>query len=87
MKIYVGNLSYETRGSDLERLFATYGTVDSSQVIMDRESNRSKGFGFVEMGDDAAAQQAIDGLNGANVQDRTIKVNQAKPRESRSSRY
>jgi RNA recognition motif-containing protein len=79
-KLYVGNLSYDTTGSDLERLFGTYGTVESAQVIMDRDTNRSKGFGFVEMEN---AQAAIDGLNGKEVNGRALTVNEAKPREDR----
>lgn len=87
MNIYVGNLSFDTRESDLEHLFAAYGNVESSHVIMDRITNRSKGFGFVEMGNDSEAKQAITELNGTNLQDRVIKVNEAKPRESRPNRY
>jgi RNA recognition motif-containing protein len=87
MNIYVGNLSYNTRDADLERLFATYGTVDSSRVVVDRDTNRSKGFGFVEMGNSSEANRAISELNGTDLQERTIKVNEAKPKESRPSRY
>ena len=86
MKIYVGNLSYNTRDADLEQLFASYGTVVSASVIMDRDTNRSKGFGFVEMENQADGKAAIAELDGTNLQDRTIKVNEAKPRESRPPR-
>lgn len=86
MKIYVGNLSYDTRDSDIEQLFASYGRVDSSQVIMDRDTNRSKGFGFVEMSNQSEATKAIAELNGTNLHERTIKVSEAKPRENRSNR-
>jgi cold-inducible RNA-binding protein len=82
-KIYVGNLSYETTDSDLDKLFAAHGTVQSAQVIMDRETGRSKGFGFVEMGSDAEAQAAIQALNGKEIEGRSLKVNEAKPREDR----
>jgi len=86
MKIYAGNLSYSTNDTDLERAFSAYGAVQSAQVIVDRDTGRSKGFGFVEMGDSAEAQQAIAQLNGAELQGRTIKVNEAKPRENRDTR-
>jgi RNA recognition motif-containing protein len=82
-KLYVGNLSYETSDSDLDKLFAAHGTVQSAQVIMDRETGRSKGFGFVEMGSDAEAQAAIQALNGKEVEGRSLKVNEARPREDR----
>ena len=87
MNIYVGNLSYETRDSDLEHAFASYGAVDSARVAVDRDTNRSKGFGFVEMPDNGEAQTAIAELNGSSLQSRVIKVNEAKPRESRPRRY
>jgi RNA recognition motif-containing protein len=87
MNIYVGNLSYDTRDNDLEHAFSMYGRVDSARVVIDRDSNRSKGFGFVEMANDAEAQRAINELNGTDLQGRTLKVNEAKPRESRPSRY
>ncbi len=83
MKIYVGNLSYSTASDDLRELFENYGEVASADVIMDRSSGRSKGFGFVEMNDDAASRKAIESLNGSELQGRTITVNEAKPRESR----
>ena len=81
-KLYVGNLSYGMTDSDLEQLFAAYGTVQSAQVIMDRDTGRSKGFGFVEMGSDQEAQAAIDGLNGQETQGRPLTVNEARPKES-----
>lgn len=83
MKIYVGNLAYSTSDSDLEQLFSAHGTVNSAQVIMDRDTNRSKGFGFVEMENQAEAKAAIAGLDGTNFQERTLNVNEARPRENR----
>ncbi len=83
-KLYVGNLTYNVNESDLEALFAPYGSVQSAQVIVDRDTNRSKGFGFVEMGSDAEAQAAIQGLNGRDHDGRNLTVNEAKPREARS---
>src|SRR5438132_13761078 len=83
-KLYVGNLSYNTTGSDLEQLFAQHGQVSSAEVIADRDTGRSKGFGFVEMGSDAEAQAAIAALNGQQHDGRTLTVNEAKPREQRS---
>ena len=82
-KLYVGNLSYNTSDSDLEQLFAAHGTVQSVQIIMDRDTGRSKGFGFVEMGSDAEAQAAIQALNGKEIEGRALTVNEAKPREER----
>jgi len=82
-KLYVGNLSYDTSDSDLQRLFEEFGTVESAQVISDRETGRSKGFGFVEMGSDQEAQAAISALNGKEVGGRALTVNEAKPREER----
>ena len=82
-KLYVGNLSYDTTDSDLRELFEEHGTVESAQVIMDRDSGRSKGFGFVEMSSDQEAQAAIDALNGQEVNGRALTVNEAKPREDR----
>lgn len=82
-KLYVGNLSYETGNGELEKMFEAYGTVQSVQVIMDRDTGRSKGFGFVEMGSDQEAQAAIAGLGGKEVDGRTLTVNEAKPREDR----
>ena len=83
-KLYVGNLSYEVSGSDLEQLCAPHGTVESADVIMDRDTGRSKGFGFVEMSSDAEAQAAISALDGQEHGGRALKVNEAKPREPRS---
>jgi RNA recognition motif-containing protein len=83
MNIYVGNLSYDTRDGDLRQLFGRFGNVDSARVIVDRDTNRSKGFGFVEMENRAEAEKAIADLNGTDFQGRTITVNEAKPRESR----
>jgi RNA recognition motif-containing protein len=82
-KLYVGNLSYDTTDSALEQMFAAFGTVQSAQVIMDRDTGRSKGFGFVEMGSDAEAQAAIAGLSGKQVGGRSLTVNEAKPKEDR----
>jgi RNA recognition motif-containing protein len=82
-KLYVGNLSYDTTDSALEQMFAAHGTVQSAQVIMDRDTGRSKGFGFVEMGSDQEAQAAINALNGKEVDGRTLTVNEARPREER----
>ena len=82
-KLYVGNLSYGVSSSDLETLFAAFGSVQSAEVVADRETGRSKGFGFVEMGSDEAAQAAIQGLNGQEHDGRALKVNEAKPREER----
>ena len=82
-KLYVGNLTYNVNESDLEALFSPFGTVQSAQVIVDRDTNRSKGFGFVEMGSDAEAQAAIQGLNGHDHGGRNLTVNEAKPREDR----
>jgi len=82
-KLYVGNLSYNVGSSDLDQLFAQFGTVQSAEVIMDRTTGRSKGFGFVEMGSDQEAQAAISALNGQDQGGRALTVNEAKPRESR----
>ena len=82
-KLYVGNLSYDTTNSLLEQLFAEHGEVRSAQVVMDRDTGRSKGFGFVEMGSDQAAQAAINALNGKSVEGRPLTVNEARPREDR----
>jgi RNA recognition motif-containing protein len=84
-KLYVGNLSYETTDSDLQTLFGPHGTVQSAQVIMDRETGRSKGFGFVEMGNNGEAQAAIAALNGKDLSGRALTVNEARPREDRGS--
>ena len=82
-KLYVGNLSYEVTDASLEELFAPFGSVRSVQVIQDRDTGRSKGFGFVEMEDDNAARAAIQGLNEKEHNGRPLAVNEAKPRESR----
>ena len=82
-KLYVGNLSYNVSNSDLDQLFGEYGTVQSAEVIMDRDTGRSKGFGFVEMGSDEEAQAAISGVNGQEHDGRTLTVNEARPREPR----
>jgi cold-inducible RNA-binding protein len=83
-KLYVGNLTYNVNESDLEALFAPFGAVQSAQLIVDRDTNRSKGFGFVEMDTDAQAQAAIEGLNGREYDGRNLTVNEAKPREARA---
>ncbi len=85
MRIFVGNLSFNTSDNDLRDAFAPYGQVESAQVITDRETQRSRGFGFVEMGDDDA-RKAISGLNESDLQGRALNVNEAKPREDRGSR-
>jgi RNA recognition motif-containing protein len=82
-KLYVGNLSYDTNDGALQQMFGAFGTVQSAQVVMDRETGRSKGFGFVEMGTDQEAQAAINGLNGKEVNGRALTVNEARPREDR----
>ncbi len=82
-KLYVGNLSYDVTQSALEQMCAQYGTVESAQIIMDRDTGRSKGFGFVEMKTDQEAQAAIAGLNGQQSGGRSLTVNEAKPREDR----
>jgi RNA recognition motif-containing protein len=83
--IYVGNLPYDTTGDDLVQLFQTYGTVTSAQVIIDKFSGRSRGFGFVEMANDDESQAAIDALNGSPFGGRPLTVNEARPREERGS--
>lgn len=85
MNIYVSNLSFNVQDEDLREFFAEYGEVSSAKVIMDKFTNRSRGFGFVEMPDNAAAQKAIQELDGATVEGRAIKVSEAKPREERSN--
>jgi len=82
-KLYVGNLSYNIRDDDLNQAFAQYGSVSSAKVMMDRDTGRSKGFGFVEMSSDAEAQSAINGMNGQALDGRAIVVNEARPREER----
>lgn len=81
MNIYVGNLSYRLQEKDLQEIFAEYGEVTSVKIITDKFTRRSKGFGFIEMTDDEAAQKAIGELDGAEVEGRNIKVNQARQRE------
>ena len=82
-KLYCGNLSYNVSSPDLEQLFSQFGSVESAEVITDRGSGRSKGFGFVEMGNDAEAQAAIAGLNEQDHEGRPLTVNEAQPRENR----
>jgi RNA recognition motif-containing protein len=83
MKLYVGNLSYNVNNSELEQMFTPFGTVQSASIITDRETGRSKGFGFVEMGSDQEAQAAINDLHGKDVGGRSLTVNEARPREER----
>ena len=83
-KLYCGNLPYSVSSADLEGMFAAYGNVKSADVIMDRDTGRSKGFGFVEMESEEAAQAAINGLNGQQNEGRALQVNEARPREERS---
>ena len=82
-KLYVGNLSYDTSDSKLQEMFEEFGGVQSAQIIMDRETGRSKGFGFVEMGSEEEAKAAINGLNGKEIGGRVLTVNEARPREDR----
>lgn len=84
MNIYVSNLSFNVQDSDLRGFFESYGEVTSAKVIMDKFTNKSRGFGFVEMSNDAEAQQAIAELNGGTVEGRTLNVTEAKPREEKS---
>jgi RNA recognition motif-containing protein len=81
--LYCGNLSFNVTSSDLDQMFGQFGTVQSAEVINDRDTGRSKGFGFVEMGSDAEAQAAIQGINGTEHDGRTLTVNEARPREDR----
>ena len=83
MKLYVGNLSFQTSSQDLEELFAGFGTVESASVVEDRETGRSRGFAFVEMSTDEEAKKAIASLDGKEIDGRNLKVNEAKPREDR----
>jgi RNA recognition motif-containing protein len=83
-KLYVGNLGYDVSSSDLQQLLAPHGTVESAEVISDRSTGQSKGFGFVEMGSDQEAQAAINALNGKDNKGRALTVNEAKPRAPRS---
>ena len=85
-KLYVGNLNYRSEESDLESLFAEYGEVTSLNILVDRVTGRSRGFGFVEMSDDAAAEAAIKALDGAEFDGRNLRVNEARPREDRGGR-
>lgn len=83
-KLYVGNLSYTVDSNQLSDLFAEVGTVDSANVITDRETGRSKGFGFVEMSEDASALAVIEKFNGSELEGRALRISEAKPQESRS---
>ena len=85
-KLYVGNLAYSIRDNDLEQAFGQFGTVTSAKVMMERDTGRSKGFGFVEMGSDAEAQAAINGMNGQPLSGRSVVVNEARPMEPRPPR-
>ena len=85
-KLYVGNLPYSVRDNDLEQSFGQYGAVTSAKVMMERDTGRSKGFGFVEMGSDAEAQAAIAGMNGQSLGGRSLVVNEARPMEARPPR-
>jgi RNA recognition motif-containing protein len=82
-KIYVGNLPFSTNDAELRSMFEAHGTVASATVVMDRETGRSRGFGFVEMTDDAQAQAAIEAMNGKSINGRDLTVNEARPRENR----
>jgi hypothetical protein len=82
-KLYVGNLAYSVRDEELQQAFSQFGTVTSAKVMMDRDTGRSKGFGFVEMGSDSEAQAAIEGMNGQPLSGRAVVVNEARPREER----
>jgi len=85
-KLYVGNLPYSVRDEDLQSSFSEFGSVSSAKVMMERDTGRSKGFGFVEMGNDAEAQAAISGMNGQSLGGRSITVNEARPMEARPPR-
>ena len=85
-KLYVGNLPYSVRDQDLEQAFSQFGAVTSAKVMMERDTGRSKGFGFVEMGSDAEAQAAIEGMNGQALGGRNVVVNEARPMEARPPR-
>lgn len=87
MKLYVGNLSYDTTEQDLQDLFEEFGTVESAAIITDRDTRRSKGFGFVEMSSKSEGEAAIQALNDAEVDGRSLTVNEARPRENRGPRY
>jgi RNA recognition motif-containing protein len=86
MNIYVSNLSFNVQDEDLREFFTPYGEVTSAKIIMDRTTNQSRGFGFIEMPDEAASRKAIAELDGATVENRTIKVNEARPKEERPAR-
>jgi len=86
-QIYVGNLPYGINSSDLQQMFEEFGTVQSAQVIVDRDTGGSKGFGFVEMGSDSETQATIDALNGQHVEGRILTVNEARPHEDRGGGY
>ena len=83
MNIYVGNLPYSVTKEELQDLFAGFGAVSRATVVIDRETNRSKGFGFVEMADTTAASQAVEALNGKDINGRALRVNEARPRDDR----
>ena len=85
-KLYVGNLPYTVRDDDLQQAFGAFGSVNSAKVMMERDTGRSKGFGFVEMGSDAEAQAAIEGMNGQSLGGRSLVVNEARPMEARPPR-
>ncbi|WP_062472778.1 RNA recognition motif domain-containing protein [Variovorax boronicumulans] len=85
-KLYVGNLAYSVRDNDLEQAFGEFGSIVSAKVMMERDTGRSKGFGFVEMGTDAEALAAVEGMNGASLQGRALTVNEARPMEARPPR-
>ncbi len=85
-KLYVGNLPYTVRDEDLQQTFSEFGSVSSAKVMMERDTGRSKGFGFVEMGSDAEAQAAIQGMNGQSLGGRSVTVNEARPMEARPPR-
>ncbi len=84
MRIYAGNLSYSTDSEELRSLFSEFGSVDSAEVIIDRSTNRSKGFGFVEMSDEEQARAAIQALNGKDIDGRSINISEARPRRTES---
>jgi RNA recognition motif-containing protein len=86
MNIYVSNLSFNVQDEDLREFFAPFGEVTSAKIIVDRTTGQSRGFGFVEMSDDAAAKKAVNELNGGDVEGRTIRVSEAKPKEDRPAR-
>jgi RNA recognition motif-containing protein len=86
MQIYVGNMNYRTTEEDINKLFSQYGEVESVKLINDRETGRAKGFGFVTMNDDSAAREAIEALNEKEFEGRSLRINEAKPREERPRR-